>query len=276
MTKIKLAMSDIDGTILTPDLAIDPGMADIVKELRQQDIPLVLNSARSPQGMANILEKIDNRDNPIACFNGALILPNLDADFADAIYSLSLDIKEAKQLISILKSKFSTVSINLYSGQEWFVEAIDSGVEQEIKRTGIQPTVEDFSSLFKQADFAIHKLLLIGDSDQLTAVQAYFNQDPLDHTLLYRSKANYIEVTNQEVSKGQALVEVSKYYGIPLAECFAVGDNYNDIPMVEAAGIGIAMGNAPKELKTIADGQTASNEEEGASKAIRRYVIEGG
>ena len=81
-------------------------------------------------------------------------------------------------------------------------------------------------------------------------------------------KDNYLEVTAKHVSKEHALLEVAKYYDLPLEQVMTIGDNFNDSPMLALAGLGIAMGNAPEGVKETANLVTASNDEHGVAQAI--------
>ena len=89
----------------------------------------------------------------------------------------------------------------------------------------------------------------------------------------YLSKDNYLEVTHNQVSKKQALLELANYYQLSLTEIMSIGGNYNDIPMIETAGLGVAMGNAPTDVKACANKVTDSNDQNGVSKAIKLYVL---
>ena len=75
------------------------------------------------------------------------------------------------------------------------------------------------------------------------------------------------------VTKGAALRELAVLTGIPVEETIAVGDSGNDIAMLEAAGLAVAMGNADEELKAVADVTVATNEEDGCAEAIRKYLL---
>ena len=94
-----------------------------------------------------------------------------------------------------------------------------------------------------------------------------------EDTSFYLSKDNYLEVTSQSVSKENALLEIAKYYDISLSQTMAIGDNYNDIPMLKLAGLGVAMANAPQAVKNEADIETVSNNDNGVSKVIEDYVL---
>lgn len=99
------------------------------------------------------------------------------------------------------------------------------------------------------------------------------NADFLE-SAFYLSKENYLEVTHQAVGKDKALNELAAYFQVPLAQTLAIGDNFNDLPMIASAGIGVAMENAPDLVKAKADFVTASNTDHGVADALRRFVTE--
>jgi Cof subfamily protein (haloacid dehalogenase superfamily) len=90
---------------------------------------------------------------------------------------------------------------------------------------------------------------------------------------VFRSKPQYVEFTALGVSKGAALEELAELYDIKQAEVMAIGDSFNDIPMLEWAGIGVAVANAPEIVRSKADYVTLSNEEGGVAEAINRFVL---
>jgi len=259
MSRIKLIMSDIDGTILDKNHQLDSYLIELMPLLKQRDIPFVLASARSPLGIAPISKELGITDFPIACYNGALI------SLGDKILSQhSIDKSELLLLHDFLKKEFPTVSINVYSGKDWLVNTIDEWVEIEATITGESPKVTSLADFIRDEKTLVHKLLLIDNTDTIQKLQTDF----------YLSKDNYLEVTHNQVSKKQALLELAKYYQLSLNEIMTIGDNYNDIPMIETAGLGIAMGNAPRDVKTCAKAVTDSNEQNGVSKAIKLHVLD--
>ena len=78
---------------------------------------------------------------------------------------------------------------------------------------------------------------------------------------------------NPAVDKGDALRWIAKRMGFEMHEVAAIGDAWNDAPLLEAAGLGIAMGSAPDELRAIADVAVADHEHDGVAEAIERYVL---
>lgn len=269
MSRIKLIMSDIDGTILDKNHQLDSYLIELMPLLKQCNIPFVLASARSPLGIAPISKELGITDFPIACYNGALI------SLGDKILSQhSIDKSELLLLHDFLKKEFPTVSINVYSGKDWLVNTIDEWVEIEATITGESPKVTSLADFIRDEKTLVHKLLLIDNTDTIQKLQKTLSSIDFPQTDFYLSKDNYLEVTHNQVSKKQALLELANYYQLPLTSIMTLGDNYNDIPMIETAGLGIAMGNAPRDVKTCAKAVTDSNEQNGVSKAIKLHVLD--
>ncbi len=268
MSRIKLIMSDIDGTILDKNHQLDSHLIELMPLLKQYDIPFVLASARSPLGIAPISKELGITDCPIACYNGALI------SLGDKILSQhTIDKKELLLLHDFLKKEFPTVSINVYSGKDWLVNTIDEWVEIEAQITRESPKVTSLADFLQEEKNLIHKLLLIDNTSTIQKLKETLATMDFPQTDFYLSKDNYLEVTHNQVSKKQALLELANYYQLSLSEIMTIGDNYNDIPMIETAGLGVAMGNAPTEVKTCANTVTDSNDQNGVSKAIKLYVL---
>ena len=82
-----------------------------------------------------------------------------------------------------------------------------------------------------------------------------------------------LEIGHKSATKGDALKFMMDYLGIEKEEVMSFGDGHNDISMIQAAGIGVAMSNAEKDLQDVADYITCSNEEDGVAKAIRKFVL---
>lgn len=268
MSVIKLIISDIDGTILDQKHQLDSHLLELMPLLKQSEIPFVLASARSPLGIAPISKELGITDFPIASYNGALI------STGDKILSQhTINKKELLLLHDFLKKEFPTVSINVYSGKNWYVNALDKWVEIEAQITGESPKVTSLADFLQEEKNLIHKLLLIDNAATIQKLKETLATIDFPQTDFYLSKDNYLEVTHNQVSKKQALLELANYYQLSLTEIMSIGDNYNDIPMIEIAGLGVAMGNAPTEVKTCSNRVTDSNDQNGVSKAIKLYVL---
>ena len=139
--------------------------------------------------------------------------------------------------------------------------------------TGESPIIKELQDTVSDSEPPIHKLLLIDEPEVIQDLHQKLLSMDFPQTAFYLSKDNYLEVTAKHVSKEHALLEVAKYYDLPLEEVMTIGDNFNDSPMLALAGLGIAMGNAPEGVKETANLVTASNDEHGVAQAIREHVL---
>ena len=244
---IRLVISDVDGTILNDQHQVDYQLKTQLPLLQEKGIPFVLASARSPLGMEPIAQQLGLIDNPLACYNGALVIKGNSQNY-DVLMEHGLDKKEVQYLLELVQEKFPAVAINLYSGKDWFAEQIDKWVQEEADITGEIPTIQDLAFVL-QKQVSVHKLLLIGEPADIQKLQDYLQNIAFPQTAFYLSKENYLEVTAKQVSKENALQEIAHFYQIPLQQVMAIGDNFNDLPMLKLAGLGVAMGNAPKAVK---------------------------
>ena len=271
---IKLILSDIDGTILDNNHQVDAHLRDTITELKKESIPFVLASARSPHGMFPIAQELNLGANPIACYNGALIVEG-NKEHYQTLIEHGLSKADVKKIVALIKKQFPHISINFYSGGDWIVEEIDQWVQIEANITKESPDIRNFDTLLTDDSIPIpiHKLLLIANAQAIQEFFTYLKRVNFEDASFYLSKDNYLEVTSQSVSKENALLEIAKYYDISLSQTMAIGDNYNDIPMLKLAGLGVAMANAPQAVKNEADIETVSNNDNGVSKVIENYVL---
>ncbi len=269
---IRLVISDIDGTILNDQHQVDYQLKIQLPLLQEKGIPFVLASARSPLGMEPIAQQLGLIDNPLACYNGALVIKGNPQNY-DILMEHALDKKEVRCLLELVQEKFPAVAINLYTGKDWFAEQIDKWVQEEADITGENPILQSLVSVVEHCA-SIHKLLLIGEAITIQNLHDYLQNTNFPTTAFYLSKENYLEVTAKQVSKENALQEIAHFYQIPLQQVMTIGDNFNDLPMLKLAGLGVAMGNAPKAVKEQATIVTLTNNEGGVAQAIEQYVLD--
>ena len=269
---IRLIISDIDGTILDDQHQVDSELKDIIPLLNREKIPFVLASARSPLGMEPIARELGLGNNPLACYNGALVIKG-DPQAYETIIEHPLDKKEIRTFLEFVKAEFPSVSINLYSGKDWIADRLDKWVQIEAAITGEQPIIQNVLMPVLDVLMPAHKLLLIDEAPIIQKLHDYLQTLDFAKTAFYLSKDNYMEVTAKHVSKEQALYEIAQHYQVPLEQVMTIGDNFNDLPMLRLAGLGVAMGNAPEVVKTEAKAVTKSNNEHGVAEAVEKYVL---
>lgn len=259
--KYKAVFSDIDGTLLNSEHQISPDTRKKILELVGRDIPFVLVSARMPDGMEFIRKELGCRC-PMICYSGALVLD----EKGDSIYSVYLRGEDVKKIDDYIKENEPEISMNLYSKNQWIVEnAEDFWVRQESDITGTLPLVKSFQK--ENVREKANKILCMGEPEKIARLEEGLKkQVPGIH--IYRSKPTYLEIGSGEASKSGAVQMLEKYFGIRREEILAFGDGYNDIDMLEYAGLGVAMGNADRQVQQRSDYVTADNDEEGVLKVL--------
>jgi len=116
-------------------------------------------------------------------------------------------------------------------------------------------------------------LAIIKDDIQVEGMEQVLKNTYGSSLNITRSKPYFLEIMNCKANKAIALQVIAQHYNIDRSEVLAIGDSYNDLEMIQWAGIGVAMGNARKQVKEVADFVTLTNEEEGVAEALYKYVL---
>lgn len=268
MSKYKMLCLDIDGTLLNTNHEITPRTKAAIKDLsKEKDIPVILVSARMPTAIKYLKNELEIRT-PIICYSGAFIL----SDQNEVLYNEYIESDIVKEVFN----KITDLDIHksLYLEDRWYISHNDKWSDLESSITGINPEIISFKKLLqdKKNDYnGFNKIVLIGNEG--VTKQAYLRLKKADFGMLSfnMSKPTYLEIMNSNTSKTRAINKLLDIYNIVDSEVVAIGDNYNDVDMLKFAGLGIAMGNAPYEVKLISDDVTFSNDDDGVGEAIFKY-----
>ena len=163
----------------------------------------------------------------------------------------------------------------IFQGRKWYVTDMDSYVEQEIEIIQYEPEVVDVEELaqeWEEDGTGPNKLLIAGDPKTVCRIEEEMRKMGLPEVDMARSSEYYLEIFPKGVTKGEALAAVCEKLNIKLEETIAFGDQELDVPMIQKAGVGIAMGNAIEEAKAAADYVTRSNNDAGIAYALERYL----
>jgi Cof subfamily protein (haloacid dehalogenase superfamily) len=260
---------DIDGTLLTSDHKISEKTKEVINVVsKEKQIPVVLVSARMPKGIFSLQDEL-NIQQPIICYSGALVL-NKD----NTLTNITIPIAEVRQVYNCAKA--TGAHISLYKDDEWFIEKMDPWAKQESEITNIQPSIVRFTELLNGWDkenLGPNKILCMSEPVNIKVLETRLHTSSYNKLNIYTSKPTYLEIMPNNVSKTSAIELLCRKYAIEMSEVVAIGDNYNDINMIEYAGLGIAMGNAPDKVKQCADYVTLSNDEDGVAEAIKLHVL---
>ena len=120
-----------------------------------------------------------------------------------------------------------------------------------------------------------HKIMCMGDEVEIDQLVDFIERYHGQEIIGYRSKPTYLEISAKSISKKTAIESLvaEKYPELGMENVMAFGDNYNDIEMLEAVGTGVAVANANREVKKVADHKTDSNVKDGVAKFLEKMVL---
>jgi len=262
MQTYSIVFLDIDGTLLDAENQVPPKTKALLERIGGR-VPVVLCSARSPCGVETAAEQAGIHG-PIICYNGSLIL----SEDRSILYDIGMTAESAICFKQFAVNDFPEVVVSAYLYDVWLVDNPHIPViQREAAITKCEP-LEGSLRLAVQSVSHVHKILCIGSPIQIIQLQEAAAQEFPDLNFL-RSGPTYLEVTAKGVSKRDAVEKLQTYYQISKEEIVACGDNYVDLEMLRYAGLGIAMGNAPDEVKQAANIVTASNQQGGVYIALK-------
>ena len=267
MKTYSIVMLDIDGTLVDSNMQISANTKRLLKRLEKRGIPIVLCSARAPSGV-ELVENQAGLKSPIVCYGGGLILDENRAILEDR----SIDKESAVGCKRFVLDNFPGITVCSYIYDVWLVDDTDDPyIRLLIERNSTSTAVVGDLETALRTTSGAHKLMCMGTPNKIQRVQMAA-QEKFPELEFVRSGDIFLEVIRKGVSKFTAMNCIRDYYHVELEEIVAIGDYYVDIEMLRHAGLGIAMGNAPDEVKRAAARVTASNDEEGvyiALKAVR-------
>ncbi|NTW72758.1 MAG: HAD family phosphatase [Eubacteriaceae bacterium] len=273
--EIKLLAVDMDGTLLRNKHEIAPAVKMAVRQTIEKGVKVVIATGRiypSAKFYANMLE---TKSAVISC-NGAEIREYESNDLI-GMYPLKADaLKTVIDVFSEYKVSYQMYGNNVYyttKMSELLQKYVDWNKNQRDEDKIIINFIEDPYEILK-IGVPIYKVLLYQDSHRLSQFDEIIDRiNRIPHIHSVRSMTDSVDIVDSSVNKGNALKTISEYYKIPMGNILAIGDNDNDKEMIKLAGIGVAMGNAEKEIKEIADYVTSSNLEDGVAEAIQKFIL---
>ncbi len=267
----KAICTDIDGTLLNTDRKLSDRTISAIKSL-PKDVPVILASSRMPLAMRHLQENLGINHHPLICYNGGFVV---DQDqVIRTLDSVTISFSLAKKIAKLAES--SELHASFYFEDQWYAPTHDEWTEREIKNTQVQAKIISNSELIDQwsrTQTGAHKIMCMGDPQLIDALvkQLKGENEPLH---LYRSKDTYLEIAPLQISKASALnLLLKSKYPFSVESVIAFGDNFNDIELLNVVGKGIAVANAKKELKAVANEITDSAKEDGVAKAIEKYFL---
>lgn len=262
---VRLVVSDVDGTLVDKAKQLTPGIVAAVERVRAAGIGFTIISARPRSGMMPIADALAI-DDPMGAFNGGTIFRRdgsvmvqhrIDPDIVETMFALVGD---------------AAVDRWVFADDRWYAST-DHGhhVDSERIASNQAPIVtSDFTSLYDRAD----KLTFVSDDPALLSglheqAAAAFGT----RATVVQSQTYYLDVTALAANKGDGVTLLAEAMDTPLPAVAVIGDQGNDVAMFERAGLSVAMGQGPAEVRAKADFTTSGNDQDGVARAIDEIIL---
>ncbi len=271
---IRFLVSDVDGTLVDQHKELTPAAKAAVQALRDAGLGFAFVSSRPPRGLAYVADALQlgsqldaqgGSGPAAAAFNGGALL---DAHLKPIAFTPLLD-DDARVAIEVFAAM--KIDIWVFTLDEWLlVDPAGHYVAHERHTVGFDHRqVADFDGVT-----GIGKIVGSStDPDLLERASQTLATRLSPHGNASLSQSYYLDVTHADANKGAALRAIADHAGLELEQMAAIGDMRNDLAMLTIAGLSIAMGNAPDDVKSQADEVTDSNRDEGFAHAVSRLVL---
>jgi len=236
---MKMLVFDLDGTLLNTQTVIDLPEREIISEYTRRGVLISYITARSPRAVLEILK--DMPCDGISYYNGAMTY--CDGKLID---SNLIKYQDGINIYNIFKDTDISVYIEPFSYRQNKIFNLDT-------REIIEGSIYDIPE---------------NDIQRIRIIAEKIDVDIPDYLSITTTRDNYTLVLNKNATKEKALCGIANYYGVKTQDIIAFGDDLNDTNMIKEAGIGVAMGNAVDELKSVADYVIDTNDNNGIFKFL--------
>ncbi|MCM3634688.1 HAD family hydrolase [Paenibacillus camelliae] len=262
-SNIRSIVSDLDGTLLGPDHSLPNEVITAIQAYKKQGGLFTIATGRPLLTAQSIIDQI-GIEIPVILCNGAVL-----AVSGKKIERICLEAAVMAEMVidahahGLMVLLFREDHIECFAKNEE-VEAFEH--KERIKCNLV--AVNDSS--WRAGE--LEKVILLGEIEAIEELWSRWSQE-LNHIVeKFQSEPNYMELISAQTSKGKALERLSDMLGIDKASMMAIGNQMNDLPMLEAAGVGVAVANSPAELKAAADYICSASYGAGVVEAINNLV----
>ena len=268
--KYKLLVLDVDGTLLNDAKEITKRTLSALLKIQQMGVRVVLASGRPSYGLMKVAKTLElgNYGGFILSYNGCQII---NAQNGEILFERRIN----PEMLPYLEKKARKNGFALFTYHDNLILTNNSDDEHVLDEAELNDLVvieeEEFSTAI---DCAPCKCMLVSDDEAaLVALEEHWKKRLSGVLDVFRSEPFFLEVVPCSVDKANTLGALLEHLGVKREEVMAIGDGTCDVAMLQLAGMGVAMGQAPDSVKACADYITASNEEDGVAAAVEKMIL---
>ena len=267
---IKIVTIDLDGTLLDKDKNITFKNKAAIAKCHDLGVKIVVATGRPLNGVTPILKELGltTTSDYVIIYNGSKIV-NVGTN--EIISSSTIKGSMVKEIYE--ESKRLGLDIHAFrKNEELITPKHNPYTDVEYKINHIEDHIFDFNKIDDNDDFI--KCMIVASEDNITWAMREVDKRFSTENSMVRSSKIFLEFLHRGVEKGSALKSLASYLNVKMDETMAIGDAGNDITMIKAAGIGVAMKNAFPEVLEIADYITENdNNNSGVAEALNKFII---
>ena len=261
----KLIAIDLDDTLLDDNLEISPRNRQALSSVVKRGVMVTVATGRMFRSALPYALEL-GIEVPIITYQGAFVK---NARSGEVVVNRPVPLELARQVLE--EGYRAGIPMNVYINDALYVDSITAETEGYAKMAGV-----DMAAVGNLIDFLQEeptKILYMADPSRLDRLKGPKQDRFGEYLYITKSKPNYLEFLHPKATKKHALEELAARFGVVQAETMAFGDSYNDLEMIEYAGLGVAMGNAPDDIKKKAGYVTVTNNEDGVAAVIEKFVL---
>ncbi|MEW6182859.1 MAG: Cof-type HAD-IIB family hydrolase [Bacillota bacterium] len=264
MNRIKLIAADLDDTLLDPGLNITPRVKEAVKGALERKVSVVIATGRMFCAALPFAREL-SLETPLITYQGALV-----KDRAGRVYFYQpVPLELAQDVITHLAP--TGFHIQAYVDDTLCMPRLSPEGERYARLSGVIPRI--VGDLLRYLNVPPTKVLMVAPEEEIDKLLPGLLKRYAGRLHVSKSKPHFLEFSHPEATKGEALKRLATAFDLKREEIMAVGDSYNDIPMLDFAGTAVVVGNAREEIKSHATYVTAPNSEDGVAAAIEKLVL---
>lgn len=261
----KLLALDIDETLLSMNQVLSPENKAAIQKAKEQGVIVTLSTGRAYTGTKKVCEMIDMDNIPVVTFGGAQInsYPS-----GEVIYESVMSESLVRECIAFARRH--NVYIQCYDGDAFYYQESceeSNFYEQRLAYKGTETELDRFQFLHAPKCLIIAQPFMI---DKLLPIaKAHFDKT----ATVMRSYSRFLEFYNPGVSKGSAVAWLAESLGIAQDEVIAIGDSDLDVPMIEYAGLGVAVANATRDAIGVANYVAPHVDQNAVAHVVNKFIL---
>jgi len=259
---------DIDGTLTNSAKEISAPTLHALLDIQEKGYRVVLASGRPTPGMKHLAKKLhlDSYGSYILSYNGGEIT---ECRTNRIFYRKTLPRAIVPEIFAFAKA--NGIGLLTYSDDCIITGTrIDRFMEDESRINGLP--IKYVPGFAEYINFDVNKCLLTGEPDYLASMEIRLKELYGASFSIYRSEPYFLEFMPQNIDKAYGLNILLSDIGLSREQLITCGDGYNDITMIEFAGLGVAMANAQERVKAVANYITGSNDNNGIVHVIDKFI----